>query len=118
MRTGCFARSLGVLATATDRLADSLALAYPFKRRSRVLLGCAAWAFLVSGCASSHNTIVRPSDDSAFADSGPSLFGRVAIAQEASPASFGFQKAKGKLGSAKEAFLDSTEMGLSAPGRA
>jgi hypothetical protein len=33
-----------------------------------------------------------------------------------SPASFTFQKAKGKLGSAKQAIVDSAEMGLSGPG--
>jgi hypothetical protein len=32
------------------------------------------------------------------------------------PASFSFQKAKGKRGSAKEAILDSAELGLSGPG--
>jgi hypothetical protein len=42
-------------------------------------------------------------------------FGTVALGEPAQPATFGFQKAKGKLGSAKEAIVDSAELGFSGP---
>jgi len=53
---------------------------------------------------------------SGFSEPQVSRFGTVALAEEAAPASFSFQKAKGKLGSVREAILDSAELGLSGPG--
>jgi hypothetical protein len=40
----------------------------------------------------------------------------VALSQEFTPATFSYQKAKGKRGTVKQAFIDSAELGLSGPG--
>jgi hypothetical protein len=80
------------------------------------VLGFAGLAILLSGCATHPGAFSKPDGVSGF--SGPQVFrfGTVALAEESSPASFSFQKAKGKLGSVKEAVLDSAELGLSGPG--
>lgn len=78
-----------------------------------VLLSCACVLILLCGCATRSGKAAR----------GPGLeqprvcaFGKVGIAPDSGPATFSYQKAKGKLGSVKEAILDSAELGLSGPG--
>jgi hypothetical protein len=71
---------------------------------------------LVSGCSTHRGAITKPYGGPGFAEVQDSRFGTIAIREESGPASFSFQKAKGRLGSAKEAILDSAELGLSGPG--
>jgi hypothetical protein len=80
------------------------------------VLGVVGLALLLSGCATHRGAISKSSGDSGFAEPQVSRFGTVVVAEEAGPASFSFQKAKGKLGTVKEAILDSAELGLSGPG--
>ena len=80
------------------------------------ILGLAGLALLFSGCATQRGVVSTASGVSGFAEPQVSRFGTIAIAEESRAASFSFQKAKGKLGSAKEAILDSAELGLSGPG--
>jgi len=81
------------------------------------MLLCSGLVAVLSGCATTHrgnnsvtSAIAEPTEPQV------SAFGSIAVAQESKTASFGFQKAKGKLGSAKEAVWDSATLGLSAPG--
>ena len=76
---------------------------------------CAACAVLQSGCATRQAGLKMPGG-SEFGEAQACRFGRIALGQPSTPASFSFQPAKGKLGSVKEALVDSAELGLSAPG--
>jgi hypothetical protein len=76
----------------------------------------AASVFFLTGCTTQHTSISNLSSPSVLAEPQASRFGRIGLAEDFSPATFSFQKAKGKLGSAKEAIVNSAEFGLSAPG--
>src|SRR5689334_4234200 len=78
-------------------------------------LALVGMGLLTVGCASPRGSGSNSGDVSVHAQP-VSRFGKLAVAEESSPASFSFQKAKGKLGSAKEAIVDSAELGLSGPG--
>ena len=81
---------------------------------------CAAIGAVITlcGCATHREAWSRASGKLVLADPQVSRFGTVAVAflGESSPASTGFQKAKGRKGTLKEAFLDSAEIGLGGPG--
>jgi hypothetical protein len=75
-----------------------------------------ALAVALAGCASHQGVLARSSPASGFTAPGGRRFGRIALLEESGPATFSFQTGKGKLGSAKEAIVDSAELGLSGPG--
>ena len=79
-------------------------------------LACTVLALLLNGCATHQGAPSISSPTSGASEPQVSRFGKLAFAETSSPASFSFQKAKGKLGTAKEAILDSAELGLSGPG--
>jgi len=70
-------------------------------------------ATLLCGCAHSQHTVSNAHQ--VRAAQIPTL-DRIVLADQQYPAPYSFQKGKGKLGSAREAFVDSAKMGLSAPG--
>jgi hypothetical protein len=85
----------------------------PFHQK--LILGIGTLA-LLSGCAS-HTGVSSNSPMVAGADEPyGSRFGTIALVEQLRPARFSFQKAKGKKGSAKEAILDSANLGLSGLG--
>ena len=84
--------------------------------RCNVILLVASLALMSSGCASQKRASSGASRTSVVAEPQVSRFGTIAFAEETGPASFGFQKAKGKLGTVKEAVWDSAALGLSGPG--
>ena len=116
MKTSGFAYGLRGVAAATNRLASAATLARTGKLQGCVVVGLATLAMLLSGCASPNAANSTSSTGSGFEESQASPFGTIAFVEEGSPATFGFRKAKGKLGSAQEAILDSATVGLSAPG--
>ncbi len=71
---------------------------------------------MVNGCATRPGVRSDSSGSTEQAGRPAWRFGKVALAEESGRASFSFQKAKGKLGSAKEAIVESAELGLSGPG--
>jgi hypothetical protein len=79
------------------------------------VLSFAALTLLLGGCATQQGENSE-SRSPGLVESPVSPFGSIAFAQESSPASFSYQKAKGKLGTATGAIVDSATVGLSAPG--
>ena len=73
-------------------------------------------AFLFSGCVTNKSSTAKRTGAWGTTEPGSCKFGTVTLVEDSRPASFSFQKAKGKLGSAKEAIWESAEMGLSGPG--
>jgi hypothetical protein len=86
----------------------------PVAQRCAALV-LAGLALLLGGCATERGENSKSSGGLGSAESPVSAFGTIAFAEECSPASFSYQKAKGKLGSAKDAIVDSATVGLSAP---
>src|SRR5260370_231252 len=116
MKAKCFACSLLGLVGFRDSLSQQMSLA------TTLTLGCypavafGGLALLLSGCATQQGTNSTSSINSGYTEPQACRFGTVAIAEGLGPATFSFQKAKGRLGSAKQAILDSAELGLSGPG--
>jgi hypothetical protein len=83
-----------------------------------ILLSCLSSSLLLfSGCATHHEGVSNPAAFSELSQPRAAYhFTRIALEEDPTPAKFSFQKAKGKLGSARQAILDSAEMGLSGPG--
>jgi hypothetical protein len=115
MKIGSFAPGLLWLAAAGGSLAGGRPSSKTPAYKRRMILGFGVLA-LLSGCASPTGVTSNSSIASPDSESQGSRFGRVVFAGESSPARFSFQKAKGKLGSAKEAILDSANLGLSGLG--
>jgi hypothetical protein len=115
MRTGSFAYGSPGVAAARHSLAQATSAGRKPIFCWQTALGLAALA-LLSGCASQTGVSSNSPMVSGFAEPQGSRFGTIAMAEASSPATFSFQKAKGKLGSAKEAILDSANLGLSGLG--
>lgn len=115
MKTSSFVPGLPGVATVDGFLAEGQGSprAPGFDRWKILGLGVLA---LLSGCASPTGVTTNSSTASSDSESQGSRFGRVVYEGDSSPARFSFQKAKGKLGSAKEAILDSANLGLSGVG--
>ena len=102
--------------TRVNRLAAWSLSSVCFRSRAyygRWLFCIAVLPLFLSGCASEPRVLSESSGSSELSDSH---FGKIALVDESGRASFSFQKAKGKLGSDKEALVESAEMGLSGPG--
>jgi len=116
MKTNCFAGGFAGLVAAGDWLARTASLVQNFKFQRNPLLEFLALSLPLCGCATHQGGVPKSTGVSGFAQPQVSRFGTVAFSEEAAPATFSFRKAKGKLGSVKEAILDSAELGLSGPG--
>lgn len=81
-----------------------------------VVLGFAGLTVLSSGCAADKGALTSASAGGSSTEAQVCQFGTVALAEEFTPATFSFQRAKGKRGTVKQAFIDSAELGLSGPG--
>jgi len=73
-------------------------------------------ALFCSGCVAHRSAHSSTLAQAQISEPLASRFGTMAISEQAEPASFGFQKAKGRLGSATQAIRDSAALGLSGPG--
>jgi hypothetical protein len=118
MKPNCFSCEQTVLSVGREACAQTAPLASSLNSGQYAVLVLAALVLISNGCTSQRGVISKSSSSSpsGFADPRASRFGSVALADESCPASFSFQKAKGKLGSAREAIFDSAQAGLSAPG--
>jgi hypothetical protein len=116
MEAKCFGCGLPGMGAARECLAQMVSLARRSGFAQFAVLVLAGLALLLSGCASHRSGTPNASGAAGFNEPQVSPFGTVEIADDSSPASFSFQKAKGKLGSAKDAIKDSAELGLSGPG--
>lgn len=85
-------------------------------RGAYAVLGFTGLALMASGCASDKGSLSSASAGGDSTEAQPCRFGTIALADEFTPATFSYQKAKGKRGTVKQAFIDSAELGLSSPG--
>src|SRR3974390_286466 len=76
-------------------------------RGACTVLGFTGLALLASGCATDKGALSSASAGGDSTEPQPCRFGTVALLQEFTPATFSYQKAKGKRGSVKQAFIDS-----------
>src|SRR5262245_15924488 len=100
MKPNCFSCCPAGLSVGREACAQTAPLAKsPDPRRCGALL-FAALALVLSGCTSQRGVFSNSFSPgtSGFAESRSCRFGSVALADDPSPASFSFQKAKGKLG--------------------
>ncbi len=104
------------LAIGSDGFRRGSSMANNLNFQRCLVLGLAILGLLLSGCATRGGVKAKSPADSGFEETRVSAFGTIALAGESTAASFSFQRAKGKLGTAKQAIWDSTEMGLSGPG--
>jgi hypothetical protein len=103
------------LRAAGWRLTQIVTLSRMPRPRACLALGLAGLAMLANGCATDKGAVTSAYGRADSTEAQACRFGTVALAEEFTPATFSYQKAKGKRGTVKQAFVDSAELGLSGP---
>ena len=75
----------------------------------------AGLALLLSGCATHQPAVSSPPSALERTNGLHIQFGIAALARDSKPATYTFQKARGKLGSAKAGFSDAAELAVGGP---
>ncbi len=86
-----------------------------FSERCATAFGLSFLMLFLSGCATHRSPISSPSGDLQPTNAFAPLFHAAGLAPASEPAKYSFQKAKGKLGSAKQGFSDAIEVAVSGP---
>src|SRR5258708_969014 len=115
MRTSNSGYHSATTAAVTERFAKPVSLGWIIRSVSSHFFAVVLVCF---GCASNRAALSHKFGRTALHDPRDTKFGTIALGHldPSRPASIGFQKAKGRKGTVKEAIWDSAELGLSGPG--